>query len=157
MVWFLPFCRSGGMADAADSKSAGSNVVWVQVPSPAWREKGSTKWLIPFSWCRRRLEHHVFKVSFDIFDVSVGRFDRKRSTGPFSMSNPISCLCSVGANRGPQDLVRLISCLMRSALMQNSLRSFNFLKAKHEKSGSKATAINLNYVVLSIRLKLSLI
>ena len=142
----------------------------------------------------------MFKVSFDIFDVSVGRFDRKkvhrtffylephlllelgrrkprstgpqrpisclssvgstekRSTGPFSMSNPISCLMSsVGANRGPQDLVRLISCLMRSALMQNSLRSFYFLKAKHEKSGSKATAINLNYVVLSIRLKLSLI
>ena len=31
----------------------------------------------------------MFKVSFDIFDVSVGRFDRKRSTGPFSMSNPI--------------------------------------------------------------------
>ena len=53
----------------------------------------------------------MFKVSFDIFDVSVGRFDRKRSTGPFSMSNPISCLCSVGANRGPQDLVSPISCL----------------------------------------------
>ena len=67
----------------------------------------------------------------------------------FSLGKP----SSVGANRGPQDLVRPISCLMRSALMQNSLRSFNFLKAKHEKSGSKATAINLNYVVLSIRLK----
>lgn len=28
------------MADAADSKSAGSNIVWVQVPSPAFLLKG---------------------------------------------------------------------------------------------------------------------
>ena len=27
--------RSGGMADALDSGSSGSNAVWVQVPSPA--------------------------------------------------------------------------------------------------------------------------
>ena len=27
------------MADAADSKSAGSNVVWVQVPSPAYKKR----------------------------------------------------------------------------------------------------------------------
>ena len=27
--------RCGGMADAADSKSADSNIVWVQVPPPA--------------------------------------------------------------------------------------------------------------------------
>lgn len=27
-------CRNGGMVDAADSKSAGSNTVWVQVPFP---------------------------------------------------------------------------------------------------------------------------
>ena len=142
----------------------------------------------------------MFKVSFDIFDVSVGRFDRKkvhrtffylephlllelsrrkpRSTGPraphlllefgrfdrkkvhrtFFYVEPHLLLDELGRRKprstGPQ---RLIACLMRSALMQNSLRSFYFLKAKHEKSGSKATAINLNYVVLSIRLKLSLI
>ena len=28
-------CRSGGMADASDSKSDAGNSVWVQVPSPA--------------------------------------------------------------------------------------------------------------------------
>lgn len=28
-------CRSGGMADAVDSKSTGSDIVRVQVPSPA--------------------------------------------------------------------------------------------------------------------------
>ena len=28
-------CRNGGMADATDSKSVGSDVVWVQVPLPA--------------------------------------------------------------------------------------------------------------------------
>ena len=40
---FLPFveynnqviCRCGGMADATDSKSVGSDTVWVQVPPPA--------------------------------------------------------------------------------------------------------------------------
>ena len=32
-IMFL--CRSGGMADAADSKSAGGNIVWVQVPPSA--------------------------------------------------------------------------------------------------------------------------
>ena len=28
-------CRSGGMADATDSKSVGSDTVWVQVPPSA--------------------------------------------------------------------------------------------------------------------------
>ena len=28
-------CKCGGMVDAADSKSAGSNTMWVQVPSLA--------------------------------------------------------------------------------------------------------------------------
>ena len=32
-------CRSGGMADASDSKSDAGNSVWVQVPSPASRKK----------------------------------------------------------------------------------------------------------------------
>ena len=33
---FLSFIRRiGGMADATDSKSVGSNTVWVQVPYPA--------------------------------------------------------------------------------------------------------------------------
>ena len=31
----VPIRRSGGMADAADSKSAGGDIVWVQVPSSA--------------------------------------------------------------------------------------------------------------------------
>ena len=31
--------RSGGMADASDSKSDAGNSVWVQVPSPASRKK----------------------------------------------------------------------------------------------------------------------
>ena len=31
--------RSGGMADASDSKSDAGNSVWVQVPSPALRKK----------------------------------------------------------------------------------------------------------------------
>ena len=32
-------CRSGGMADATDSKSVGSDTVWVQVPPSAPRNK----------------------------------------------------------------------------------------------------------------------
>ncbi len=36
-AWLLiiPPCRSGGMADAPDSKSGRGNPVWVQVPPPA--------------------------------------------------------------------------------------------------------------------------
>ena len=34
-------CRRGGMADAADSKSVDGNIVWVQVPSPAFEEEVS--------------------------------------------------------------------------------------------------------------------
>ena len=31
----LGLCGCGGMADAADSKSAGGNIVWVQLPPSA--------------------------------------------------------------------------------------------------------------------------
>ena len=34
-------CRSGGMADAMDSKSIGSNTVWVQVPPSAPNKKNT--------------------------------------------------------------------------------------------------------------------
>ena len=33
-------CRRVGMADEADSKSVGGDVVWVQVPPPAPKQKG---------------------------------------------------------------------------------------------------------------------
>ena len=35
-------CRNGGMADATDSKSVGSDVVWVQVPLPARHEESES-------------------------------------------------------------------------------------------------------------------
>ena len=35
-------CRSGGTADATDSKSVGGNFVWVQIPPAAvFRKKGT--------------------------------------------------------------------------------------------------------------------
>ena len=35
MILYLGKRRCGGMADATDSKSVGSDTVWVQVPPPA--------------------------------------------------------------------------------------------------------------------------
>ena len=40
-------CGCGGMADAADSKSAGFTIVWVQVPPSAFiRKEGAVKKLL---------------------------------------------------------------------------------------------------------------
>ena len=42
VINLLCFRRSGGMADASDSKSDDGDIVWVQVPSPAfWAQKGN--------------------------------------------------------------------------------------------------------------------
>ena len=40
--------RSGGMADALASGASGSNIVWVQVPSPAFRKKRGSSTELPF-------------------------------------------------------------------------------------------------------------
>ena len=41
-------CRSGGMEDAADSKSAGSNTVGVRIPPPAPSKPSPTLTSVPF-------------------------------------------------------------------------------------------------------------
>ena len=54
-------CRSGGMADAADSKSAGGNFVRVQVPPAAWdgAESDSDR-LIPRRFISCSISFHQF-------------------------------------------------------------------------------------------------
>ena len=50
--------RSGGMADATDSKSVGSDTVWVQVPPSAPKNKR-------YLWCLLFFYFHAIKVGLE--------------------------------------------------------------------------------------------
>ena len=104
--------RSGGMADAADSKSVARKGVWVQVPPPALRIRRERPWSaigrplsvtplqdrLSAAVSRRPRQHPCYRTSpkCDHAASSSGRF--QSSARARSLSKESSCSCGMGSS-----------------------------------------------------------
>lgn len=69
MINVAKISRHVGMADEADSKSVGGNIVWVQVPLPALRPWQGKVLEITFSRCFWDFFLFIPSISFSVFEI----------------------------------------------------------------------------------------